>query len=325
LASCLGLSKTKSLNPLLVGKSQKIHTMSAFWIESLLQPHLKLLKNSLIGAVALGAIALEIPVQALQVRVTPENPQLGDTISVVIETDNPASEPKVFWQQRSYPAFAINSQSDRYRAFLPTSPLNKSGKMVIQVEGDGEKKDISVLLRNRSFPVQRIWLSKKASQPATQLELNRVGAFKKLLTPQKFWNGPFLAPSPARISSIFGVRRYYNNKFANNYYHRGVDYAGGYGSPVFAPAAGRVELVGLQSQGFRVHGNTVGIDHGQGVVSIFLHLSKINVRQGDIVRAGQNIGNIGSTGAASGPHLHWGLFVNEVAVDPVPWRHKGIE
>jgi murein DD-endopeptidase MepM/ murein hydrolase activator NlpD len=121
------------------------------------------------------------------------------------------------------------------------------------------------------------------------------------------------------------VRRYYNGEFANDYYHRGVDYAAGTGSPVFAPAAGYVRLVGTVAQGFQLHGNTVGIDHGQGVVSIFIHLSRINVKEGDFVQPGQVIGAVGSTGVATGPHLHWGLYVNNEAIDPVPWRYTGFE
>ncbi len=102
------------------------------------------------------------------------------------------------------------------------------------------------------------------------------------------------------MSTNYGVRRYYNGKFANDYYHRGVDYAGATGSPVIAPAAGRVALVGRVSQGYRVHGNVIGIDHGQGVISIFMHLSRINVQEGDLVKPGQIIGAVGSTGAATG-------------------------
>lgn len=88
-----------------------------------------------------------------------------------------------------------------------------------------------------------------------------------------------------------------------------------------APAAGRVALVGRVSQGFRIHGNIVGIDHGQGVTSTYLHLSRINVKEGDVVQAGQLIGAVGSTGAVTGPHLHWGLYVQGQSVDPVPWRN----
>ena len=156
-------------------------------------------------------------------------------------------------------------------------------------------------------------------------ELKRVAAFKVLQTPEKYWNGVFLKPNAGRMSTTYGVRRYYNGKFAKDYYHRGLDYAGAAGSPVIAPASGRVALVGRVYQGFRVHGNVVGIDHGQGVNSIFMHLSRINVKEGDFVKAGQLIGAVGSTGASTGPHLHWGLYVNGQSVDPTPWRTKVVK
>ncbi|MEN9517782.1 MAG: hypothetical protein RLZZ381_370, partial [Cyanobacteriota bacterium] len=149
--------------------------------------------------------------------------------------------------------------------------------------------------------------------------------FKNLVTPQKFWQGAFIRPNASRISTEFGVRRYYNNVFATDYYHKGVDYAGGYGSPVVAPAAGQVRLVGREDEGFHVHGNVIGIDHGQGVLSIFMHLQDLEVTEGAMVKAGQRIGTIGDTGASAGPHLHWGLYVNQVSVDPVPWRFGEIE
>ncbi|WP_347269520.1 M23 family metallopeptidase [Trichocoleus sp. FACHB-90] len=266
-----------------------------------------------------------LPARALQVQVTPTNPELGDTLSVVIQKDAADSQsPTVSLKQQNYSAFSIGQ--NRFRALLPTTPLDKPGRLVIRVAGDGEVREIPIVLRSRSFPVQRITLPPgKAGQGATRYELDRVAAFKKLVTPQKFWNGPFLKPNRGRISSIYGVRRYYNGKFANDYYHRGVDYAGGYGSPVTAPAAGRVALVGRVSQGFRVHGNVIGVDHGQGVTSIFMHLSRIDVKEGDIVKPGQVIGAIGSTGASTGPHLHWGLYVNGLSVDPGPWRNQEVQ
>lgn len=260
---------------------------------------------------------------ALQVRVTPESPQLGDTLSVMIDTETTTQPPSVSIGQKTYPAFPVTA--NRYRALLPTSPLDKSGRLEFQVIGDGEVRNLAVFLKNRSFPTQRIRLSGSANRSATELELNRVAEFKTLVTPQKFWNGPLVRPNSGRVSTVFGVRRYYNGVFAKDYYHRGVDYAAGTGSPVVAPAAGRVALVGRESQGFNVHGNTVGIDHGQGVLSIMLHLNQIDVQEGDFVQAGQRIGTVGSTGASTGPHLHWGLYVHGIAVDPVPWRFEGID
>jgi murein DD-endopeptidase MepM/ murein hydrolase activator NlpD len=284
-----------------------------------------LVKNSLILSMAIAPIALAAPAQALQVQVIPANPKLGDTLSVVIQPDNPASNsrPSVTINQKTYPAFAI--APNKFRALVPTTPLDQPGKRQIQVSAAGQVRNLLLLVGDRKFPVQRINLPPgKAGLEATKYELSRVAAFKQLVTPQKFWNGPFLKPNQGRITTVYGVRRYYNGKFANDYYHRGVDYAGAVGSPVVAPAAGRVALVGQVSQGFRVHGNIVGIDHGQGVTSIYMHLSRINVKEGDFVKAGQVIGAVGSTGASTGPHLHWGLYVHGQSVDPLAWRNQGI-
>jgi murein DD-endopeptidase MepM/ murein hydrolase activator NlpD len=275
------------------------------------------------GIFAVLPLTLALPVDALQVKVTPTNPKLGDTLSVEINLDNPenGTNPTVASGNNTYPAFEI--APNQYRAFVPTTPLEKAGTRTLQVAGDGQVQNLAVNVLNRKFPVQRITLPPgKAGVNATEHELQRVAAFKALQTPEKYWDGVFLRPNAGRMSTTYGVRRYYNGTFAKDYYHRGLDYAGAAGSSVIAPAAGRVALVGRVSQGFRVHGNVVGIDHGQGVTSIFMHLSRINVKEGDVVKAGQLIGAVGSTGASTGPHLHWGLYVNGQSVDPTPWRTK---
>ena len=290
-----------------------------FW-----KPHRQIIK--LIGILTSALVViLASPVYALQVQVTPSNPQLGDTISVVINVnhrDN-ASNTTVVVGDTSYPTFAISPQ--QYRALIPTTPLDQPGTITLKVSGDGQERNLAVNLRHRSFLTQRINLPPgRAGVRATEHELQRVAAFKALQTPQKHWNGPMVKPNVGRITTIYGVRRYYNGKFAADYYHRGVDYASPTGSPVVAPAAGTVALVGTVSAGFLVHGNTIGIDHGQGVTSILLHLNNINVKEGDFVTAGQVVGTVGSTGASTGPHLHWGLYVNGKSVDPTPWRFGGI-
>ncbi|MBD2577516.1 M23 family metallopeptidase [Oscillatoria sp. FACHB-1406] len=276
----------------------------------------------LTSAAVAGFTLAASPALALEVTVNPTNPRLGDTISTVIQLEDSASPPTVTLNGQSYAAFQIGG--NRYRALLPTTPLDRPGSRSVQVEGDGQTRNLNLQLRDRDFAVQRIRVA-GGGDNATEMELARVAAFKALVTPEKFWSGPFLKPTSGSVSTEFGVRRYYNGVFAQDYYHRGVDYAASTGTPVIAPAGGRVALVGRESEGFRLHGNVVGIDHGQGVVSIFLHLSRINVKEGDVVRAGQQIGAVGSTGAATGPHLHWGLYVNGSAIDPVPWRYTGIE
>ena len=278
---------------------------------------------SLTGPIVASILSLVSPVQALQVQVTPTNPELGDTLSVMIQVNSSSPTPTVSVLQKNYPAFPMGN--NRFRALLPTTPLEKAGARQIQVAGDGQVQKLSVQVRSRNFPTQSITLPPGKDSEGTDAEFDRVDAFKALVTPQKFWNGPLLRPNSGEITTIYGVRRYYNGIFAQDYYHRGVDYAGAYGSPVMAPAAGRVSLVGRESQGFKIHGNVVGIDHGQGVASILMHLSRIDVKEGDLVQAGQVVGALGSTGASTGPHLHWGLYVNGQSVDPVPWRLRGIE
>ncbi|XGV98090.1 MAG: M23 family metallopeptidase [Leptolyngbya sp. BL-A-14] len=290
------------------------------WQAFSVNERLAIITTSLV--IGAAEIAVTAPVIALQIQVTPTNPQLGDTLSVVITGIPSETAPVVTLGNRTYTTFL---SGDRFRALLPTTPLDKPGKLTLQVTSNNETDRFVLQLRGRKFPTQSIWLPPGKDQDLSDFEFNRVDAFKKLVTPQKFWNGPFLKPNGGPITTIYGVRRYYNGKFANDYYHRGVDYAGAYGSPVVAPAAGRVSLIGQEAKGFVIHGNCIGIDHGQGVESIFLHLSRILVKEGDIVKAGQVIGAVGATGAATGPHLHWGLYVNGQSVDPSPWRTKGFE
>jgi murein DD-endopeptidase MepM/ murein hydrolase activator NlpD len=281
-------------------------------------------QSLLIVGMIVALIAIAIPAKALSVRLSPTSAQLGDTISVIIGQNQATnSPPTVKLGQKTYPAFPTSNGN--FRALLPTTPLNKPGILQIQVTGDGEVQNFTVPLKKRSFPVQSITLSGSANSDGTPQEFDRVDAFKALVTPEKYWQGPLLKPNEGPVSAGYGIRRYYNGVFADDYYHRGVDYAGDTGSPVVAPAAGRIALVGRAAQGFKIHGNVVGIDHGQGVASIMLHLSRIDVKEGDFVQAGQRVGAVGSTGAATGPHLHWGFYVNGLAVDPAPWRNQGIE
>jgi murein DD-endopeptidase MepM/ murein hydrolase activator NlpD len=288
---------------------------------------LRYMKTALVtGTLAIASVVWVTPAHGLQAKITPSNAKLGTTLSVIVdvENSNSATPPQVTQGDKTYPAFPI--APNQYRALIPTTPLDTPGNKVIRITSGGEQQNLSVWVGDRKFPTQRIVLrGNKAGLQATAHELQRVKAFRALQTPEKLWSGPFIQPNQGPITTIYGVRRYYNGKFAKDYFHRGVDYAGASGSTVVAPAPGRVALVGTVAQGFRVHGNTVGIDHGQGVVSIFMHLSRINVKEGDIVKTGQLIGGVGSTGASTGPHLHWGLYVNGQSVDPVQWRFDSIK
>lgn len=275
--------------------------------------------------------ALPAEASGIQVQLSPSDPTLGYTVSVQI-----TAPPETLLQDQpfvrlthpdgaatQYPAFPI--ALNRWRALLPTTPLDVPGSRQVQIHGFAEEPILPLSLQSRDFPVQRIRLPAGASVWATEVEWAKVEAFRQHISPEKYWQGYFQRPAQGPVTTVFGVRRYYNGEFAEDYYHRGIDYAGPVGAVVVAPAAGRVGLVGYESEGFRIHGNTIGIDHGQGVTSLLLHLSRMDVQEGDWVEAGQPVGAIGATGTATGPHLHWGLFVHNRSVDPVPWLHLAIE
>ncbi len=141
------------------------------------------------------------------------------------------------------------------------------------------------------------------------------------VTADKLWEGPFASPVPPELSncwtSRFGNRRSYNGG-AYTGYHGGLDFCGQVGTPLYAPAAGRVVYTGTQV----VRGMVTVIDHGWGVYTAYGHQSEILVKEGDMVTAGQEIGLGGATGRTTGPHLHFEVWVGGVQVDPVDWLQQ---
>ncbi len=275
-----------------------------------------------LGAV-LGASCAALPARALDARFSPAHPQQGDTIAIRIRVAPDAQAPTVAIGTRRFTAFRVSD--GLYRALVPSSPLDKPGRWTARVTSGAGETTLAISLAARRFGVQRIRLPPGVSRDLDPIERERVAAAKALASPEKLWSGPFRLPAAGRVSTAYGVRRWVNGVFLGDYYHRGIDLAAAAGAPVKAPAAGRVVLAGHEHEGFPVHGNVIALDHGQGVVSFYLHLSRIVVAEGAVVAAGDTIGLVGGTGAATAPHLHWGLYVDGVCVDPAPWLAPGIE
>jgi murein DD-endopeptidase MepM/ murein hydrolase activator NlpD len=133
-----------------------------------------------------------------------------------------------------------------------------------------------------------------------------LGTYTTEFTPP--WQMP--APVPGERSSSFGLRRFFNGQARNP--HSGMDIAAAAGTPIVSPAAGRV----IEAGDFFFNGNTVFVDHGHGVVTMYCHLSRIDVKPGDAVAPGSILGLVGATGRVTGPHLHWGVGINRAMVDP---------
>ncbi|MES2175686.1 MAG: M23 family metallopeptidase [Pseudomonadota bacterium] len=145
-------------------------------------------------------------------------------------------------------------------------------------------------------------------------ELEAIAAARETVTDAQGWRQRFIWPRIGRISGLFGSQRVYQG--TPGAYHGGIDVAGGTGVPVVAPADG-VVILAAADKPFTLEGHLLMIDHGHGLNSAFLHLSRIDVKVGDPVAQGQRIGAVGATGRATGPHLHWGMKWNEARIDPM--------
>ena len=133
-------------------------------------------------------------------------------------------------------------------------------------------------------------------------------------TPERSWTNSLSLPAAAPMNAFFGTLRSYNGSPFDRY-HRGVDFAGAPGTPVLAAADGTVRM----ADRLNLRGNTVLIDHGWGLHTLYAHQQEIAVELGASVTTGQMIGTVGSTGRSTGPHLHWEVWLNGVTIDPLQW------
>jgi murein DD-endopeptidase MepM/ murein hydrolase activator NlpD len=192
------------------------------------------------------------------------------------------------------------------------------------VTADGRSARRDVQVRPREWDIDR--LPARLLRPADPdappnleyeaqraAEVRQVRAARAIPSDYPFWRAAFIWPAQGRVSTHFGSQRFYGDVAAS--YHGGMDIAAPRGTPIVAPIPG---VVRLAAGPFSLEGNIIILDHGRGLHSVMLHLSKIDVTVGQIVRQGEKIGEIGTTGRSTGPHLHWGLTLNGVKVDPEP-------
>ena len=182
-----------------------------------------------------------------------------------------------------------------------------------------------IAITARDWPIERIYGvppatvdPPKAIADRIEREQARVVAARERDDPRTGFAQRFAWPVEGRISGRFGNQRVYNGTPKSP--HSGMDIAAPTGTPVKAPADG---VVSFADAGLYLTGGTVVLDHGHGISSNFLHLSRIDVRPGDVVRQGEVIGAVGATGRATGPHLHWGMNWFDVRIDPLLVLERG--
>jgi murein DD-endopeptidase MepM/ murein hydrolase activator NlpD len=172
-------------------------------------------------------------------------------------------------------------------------------------------------VRDKAFPTRALSVAEAfVNPPATETdriaaEAARLTAIWKVETPRRLWDGPFVRPVAEPANSAFGSRSVFNGQLRAP--HSGADFLSPAGTPVHAPAGGKIVVAAP----LYYTGNTVVIDHGLGLYSLFAHFSAIAVHEGDLVSAGDVLGRVGATGRVTGPHLHWAIRCGGARVDPL--------
>ncbi|HEU0186279.1 MAG TPA: peptidoglycan DD-metalloendopeptidase family protein [Gallionellaceae bacterium] len=197
-------------------------------------------------------------------------------------------------------------------------PLDmKPGAHELSVRIGDETKTASFVVKSKKYPEQHLTLKDKSKvelSPADEARAEReLSAIKEI---KRHWRDAqdndlsFIAPAEGRLASRFGLRRFFNGEARLP--HAGLDLAVAIGTPVKASASGQV----LATDDYFFNGKTVFVDHGNGLITMYCHMSRIDVQPGEAVSQGQGLGLSGMTGRATGPHLHWSVILNGAMVDP---------
>ena len=256
-------------------------------------------------------MALPAVAQTSKCTVAPVRVKLGGTLRVSC----PPEFSRATLNGRQAELF-LQSDAKRF-GLLPIAVTDKPGTYELHLSrsGDGLPQTVRVTILKTVFPTQNVQLSPEIEGlHSTPEEMALLKTFKENISSDRFWRDPLAAPVPGCMTSPFGVKRLHNGKPTGDY-HGGVDQRTPEGEPIRAVAAGTVRF----AKPFNVLGNAVGVDHGQGLESTYLHMSKLVAVPDAKVQKGDILGYAGSTGRSTGPHLHWALSVNGINVNPALW------
>jgi murein DD-endopeptidase MepM/ murein hydrolase activator NlpD len=208
-----------------------------------------------------------------------------------------------------------------FQAFVPVPYGQTPGPVDMTVRlGEGENLksfQLSFTVVDGSYPSETLTVPPKMVTPnkkdmkRIRKEQLEIGKIYNTLTPEKFWMGPFTLPIESSVTSVFGSKRVYNGELQG--YHGGLDLKANVNTRVFAAAAGKVVL----AKNLYYTGNTVFLDHGYGLITVYAHLNKLRVKFGQKVKKKQLLGLSGKTGRVTGPHLHWQVVVQHIKVNPL--------
>ncbi|NDV20789.1 peptidoglycan DD-metalloendopeptidase family protein [Pseudodesulfovibrio sp. JC047] len=272
-----------------------------------------------------------VPVENALVLAVPSRVDVGQPFLVRLTSDQPLDSVSIHWMGKDVQP-SISVWNNRHVALamlgsdvLDTTAGKRDVSVIASVAGTEKTLRRTVTVAGREYPKQELTLPPSMVTPPKTVydriarEREQTTAAKNTVTPRRLWTLPLLRPVDGDVSSTYGLRRILNGTPKNP--HRGVDLRSPMGNPVKSVANGEVILVGDHYYA----GKSVYIDHGNGVVSLYFHLSKPLVKKGDTVKRGQPIGLSGKSGRATGPHLHFSLSVLGELVDPQPLFVKKVD
>ncbi|HSP33007.1 MAG TPA: M23 family metallopeptidase [Thermoanaerobaculia bacterium] len=242
----------------------------------------------------------------------------GSAVEVKIPDDPHAKSVQVVWQNKKVPAFRAG---DAWTTILGVDLDAKPGEhaaeaLVTMDDGHVERREVAVDVAATKFPTTKLNVDEKfvdlskAALARSARESREIGAIYRRITTDIVPDEPFTVPIPGETGRNFGERRIFNGQPRAP--HSGADLSAATGTPIHATNRGRVVL----AKNLFFTGNTVILDHGLGIYSLYAHLSKINLNAGAIVKNGEIVGLAGATGRVTAPHLHWAMRVQGARVDP---------
>lgn len=257
---------------------------------------------------------------SLKVDLSITAPVLGETMTIRVSN---AKEASVQTNLGFTPRF-FQDNGDLL-ALLPISYAAQPGNYTLDVLADGKNHHYTLAVAAREFEVQELTVdpdttaATAGSAKANAEWETRVEPLKALSDSDKHWNGTFMQPVQGTITTEFGSIRYTNGGAVASR-HSGIDIAAKTDTPVLAAGNGRV----LFADFLQLTGNTVVIEHGYGLKSLYYHMNSLSVEEGDMVEQGTQIGAVGTTGFSTGPHLHFAMAVNNVFTNPWTMMEQGI-
>ncbi len=245
----------------------------------------------------------------------------GSLLLAEISGVSEAVEIKAEWGDRSVPLWRETPGSKTLHALLGVDLEKAPGGYEWKLSWTGTGGNpmvcsVPIVVRTGKFPTERLKVDKQFVQPdpeqmkRAEEDQKKMKAVYDTVTPEMLWKGKFVLPlKGVETGGNFGRRRVLNGEARSP--HAGVDFPALAGTPVFAAQAGKVVI----AENLYYSGNTVVIDHGFGIYTLYAHLSEIEVKAGDAVEASAEIGKVGATGRVTGPHLHWGLTIDHARVN----------